>query len=463
MSSLLSFHVEALHRAGKVEIDKLAPSHRKRGIPCAAVLQQLDVDCLTIPDPGLLKTLADLNHVELPTIGQCAVHLELLEAFHALRSQVINSLELNEVFGISYGRETPFGLPQSLSVRRDSTDEDRAAKRMSKWTLFLELAAARFLEWALRTNNSIPMVRQWSKTKSTLEIADIELPFLPPIDVLMVWHALLLNPADFERYCQRKGFRSLTRVKFPWQRIHKCIDASTWVYCLPEESRIWVNENAQMEPDLFKFLIKAGRNSSVIKSICTQDDIFAAKVATEKVQAQALVGNVRRQEIFVDKMHAHLWIRSPMVLGTLQRAGTRYENFLELFRLHPRKTLVPTLDIDLVWHTHQLSANDYITSMRTRCGRFINHDDKIGQTTLSDGMTETQELFQVHFGQEYSVCLCWDCEAVTSALEACEDALLNDAEYHDLVERVQKDLQYHRAAELARRAKDLALLKSNAV
>ena len=57
---------------------------------------------------------------------------------------------------------------------------------------------------------------------------------------------------------------------------------------------------------------------------------------------------VQRQEAFVQKMHAQLWIRSPALEGTLQRAIKRYLSFVKLFKLYPKTILVPTLDIDLV-------------------------------------------------------------------------------------------------------------------
>lgn len=38
-------------------------------------------------------------------------------------------------------------------------------------------------------------------------------------DVLMVWHAFLLNPSDYINYCQTESLTQLPRVSFPWTRI----------------------------------------------------------------------------------------------------------------------------------------------------------------------------------------------------------------------------------------------------
>lgn len=181
--------------------------------------------------------------------------------------------------------------------------------------------------------------------------------------------------------------------------------------------------------------------------------VHAASGPRQESLTRHLVDNVQRQASFVDKMHDHLWIRSPAVAGTLRRARGRYERFLRLFALYPGKMLVPTLDIDLVWHTHQCSAEGYRVAMVERTGKLINHDDKIGGAALGGGMQETKQLFQVRFGEHYSTCLCWDCEALASAAEEInyEQPGLNSPDTTVWAKRIQKDLEYHRCVELARR------------
>lgn len=58
--------------------------------------------------------------------------------------------------------------------------------------------------------------------------------------------------------------------------------------------------------------------------------------------------------------------------------------------------------------------------MIQRTGRFINHDNKLGQQVLNGGMEATKRLFRVRFGQEYSVCHCWDCEVALLAVSVSE-------------------------------------------
>jgi hypothetical protein len=163
-----------------------------------------------------------------------------------------------------------------------------------------------------------------------------------------------------------------------------------------------------------------------------------------------LVNAVQRQVSFVEKMEKHLWIRSPALEGTLERAVDRYSKFLKLFKLYPQTLLVPTLDIDLVWHTHQCSPWHYRAATQLRTGRFIDHDDKLGTAALDEGMKKTKGLFRIRFGQEYLVCHCWDCEAALSAVSAGGMESAIDAEA--LAKEIAEDVAYHRAVELARRA-----------
>jgi len=156
-------------------------------------------------------------------------------------------------------------------------------------------------------------------------------------------------------------------------------------------------------------------------------------------------------------MHQQLWIRSPFVSGTLSRAISRYEKFLSLFQLYPTTMFVPTLDIDLVWHTHQLSAEVYEKGAREVTGKFINHDDTITKTTLSDGMERTAGMWRVRFGEDYEGCFCWDCEGVKDVLGEEEEGGGEKDDDHwgnvgeDLIERVQKEVEYYRSVEVARR------------
>ena len=56
----------------------------------------------------------------------------------------------------------------------------------------------------------------------------------------------------------------------------------------------------------------------------------------------------------------------------------------------PGATLVPTLDIDLIWHVHMLSPHDYREDCKEMLGRLLTHDDQKSDEELSGAFEATQ-------------------------------------------------------------------------
>ncbi|GJN86593.1 hypothetical protein PLIIFM63780_010174 [Purpureocillium lilacinum] len=485
MASTVPAKVKSLHQASKnclAQISSQNPIMYKEifvhyASPSSGKKHD-DYEKPSVPDKRIFRSLSSTT--SLPTVAQCAVHLELLELFYALRSQIISSTNLDDTFGLEMNNRTVYRRKYDATQRkyvnkpvklRDATWDGR---RKLKWTWYLELAAGRFLVWAVAVDRAVSASASQGSDK-----ADVPLPHLPPLDVLMVWHAYLLNPASFEKYCKDNSLNWLQRVPFPWSQIHAAINSKDLSYTVPAKCRTWLAETLKFEIDLFQYLCDAGNTSSAVAFLLKKEGSLKnmpnitstssldglppreqsfvgimQQASTKRRQVWVLVDNVVRQESFVAKMHSQLWLRSPALEGTLQRAVERYEVFLELFALHPKQMLVPTLDIDLAWHTHQLSSARYRESTEERCGRFIDHDDKLPKSSLTKGMDRTAELYRAHTGREYSVCQCWDCEAIASALESCVvEGTLDNADVDSLARQVGNDVQYYRAVEHARRRK----------
>lgn len=108
-------------------------------------------------------------------------------------------------------------------------------------------------------------------------------------------------------------------------------------------------------------------------------------------------------------------INPPDTSGFLQRAVSRCETYFTLFKLHPGKILVPTLDVDLVWHSAMLTPAGYREYCKNVAGRFIDHNDKLSEDTLGDGFEYTSAAFEeATGGEEYGKCLCWHCETASN-------------------------------------------------
>ena len=91
---------------------------------------------------------------------------------------------------------------------------------------------------------------------------------------------------------------------------------------------------------------------------------------------------------FINKICSNFeyWSDPAVVAASIHR----YQQFMALvFELQKQKKfnkiLVPTLDIDLVWHCHQSHPVDYKPYCVRRCGRMIDHDDTLGSGDLERG------------------------------------------------------------------------------
>jgi hypothetical protein len=110
-----------------------------------------------------------------------------------------------------------------------------------------------------------------------------------------------------------------------------------------------------------------------------------------------LVGAVVRQGSFIEKMHNIDWLHSPALRSTMNRLLVKYGCFFAIMAAHPGHVAVPTLDVDLAWHTHQLSPPRYYNYSMKQTKRFIDHDDKIDEGMLSTAFEWTSKQYQKMF------------------------------------------------------------------
>jgi hypothetical protein len=131
------------------------------------------------------------------------------------------------------------------------------------------------------------------------------------------------------------------------------------------------------------------------------------------VFALDLVGAVTRQGSFIEKMHSINWLQSPGLSNTIPRLLRKYWRFVAIIAKYGNnKMAVPTLDVDLGWHTHQLNPSGYLQYTVAKSKTFIDHDDKVVEAKLTDAFAWTSNIYQKLYNEPYSECTCWYCEAV---------------------------------------------------
>ncbi|KAJ7706917.1 hypothetical protein B0H17DRAFT_1174849, partial [Mycena rosella] len=145
---------------------------------------------------------------------------------------------------------------------------------------------------------------------------------------------------------------------------------------------------------------KGGRRIRRIMSAYFDDKIFSVE----------LIGAVLRQGSFVKKMYDFQWTQPGFFDSAedevaLQHAIARYHAFLDLMS-SSHTSFVLTLDIDLVWHTHQLMSFKYSKDTLKHVGRFVDHDDEVEESMLSSAFEITCRAWTDRYGVRYTHCGC---------------------------------------------------------
>jgi hypothetical protein len=83
------------------------------------------------------------SKAHLPSAAACAVHLEFLAALRSIRDRVLESEELDDVFGIKLTKKKVIRKGEEVELKDDTFTE----RRQVKWEKYVELAVVRFLAW----------------------------------------------------------------------------------------------------------------------------------------------------------------------------------------------------------------------------------------------------------------------------------------------------------------------------
>jgi hypothetical protein len=82
-------------------------------------------------------------------------------------------------------------------------------------------------------------------------------------------------------------------------------------------------------------------------------------------------------------------------------ASERYRKFLILKSENPSLNVVPTLDIDLVWHAHMLDHQGYVKDCMEKFGKIFNHKDDYNDEVLKNNFQNTSDVWEKRFNETY--------------------------------------------------------------
>ncbi|KAI4100626.1 MAG: hypothetical protein L6R37_005384 [Teloschistes peruensis] len=196
--------------------------------------------------PSLTAAFANLQLKEVadkPTIDQCLAHLKLLEAFHQLREDVATT---DGLYGIDDG------FIYAVHPGQENRTQQAALLlklREKRWAIYVTKAAKRYERWWQKTTptgTSMPtqhgligVYMTWGQNEGTARYHNNS---LPPLDVLMVWHAHLLNPRDFLEDCIRYGRTPFWNTGLPLATIDTCINNDNLEYNAGDQAPTYFTE-----------------------------------------------------------------------------------------------------------------------------------------------------------------------------------------------------------------------------
>ncbi|XP_014758188.1 glycine-rich domain-containing protein 2 [Brachypodium distachyon] len=215
-----------------------------------------------------------------------------------------------------------------------------------------------------------------------LEAAVVDGPLVVPLDCEWIWHCHRLNPVQYINDCKRLYGIILD---------NRNVESSIQVKSKDQSEKVWAGFYPR-EPFELEYTSPP------------DDTVYASDGAASDISYN-LVSAVKRQSSFFYQVGTPS-MHDPRFL---EEALARYKGFLYLIKVNQEKGTnlfrVPTYDVDLMWHTHQLHPVTYCNDMLNLLGRVLEHDDTdddraVGKK-LDTGFSGTTEQFENSFGVRY--------------------------------------------------------------
>jgi len=253
----------------------------------------------------------------------------------------------------------------------------------------------------------LPMVANYSSESNH----DFHRSLIPPPDIAWLFHCHRLAPFRYASYC-RQTFRAVhNRAYRPFSFQSLSSSSEMIVHCGTEtEAQITRALWSDLYPDEPFFLNEDNAKEKQEKETTESNH------SEEFLDGFDLRGSTDRQSAFLWQVSGPLFSNDRFLKDGIER----YHKFILLRRKANDKNnnknnkiaiVVPTYQIDLMWHTHILSSLAmYHRDCRSLLGdrSSLNHDDGLNDRseggTLDVAFNETKALWNTMYSQEYSVC-----------------------------------------------------------
>ncbi|MEA3304267.1 MAG: glycine-rich domain-containing protein-like [Patescibacteria group bacterium] len=123
-----------------------------------------------------------------------------------------------------------------------------------------------------------------------------------------------------------------------------------------------------------------------------------------------------------------------------------YKQFLVLTQSYPDKAIVPTKDVDALWHQHILDTMKYAQDCDEIFGKFLHHFPYFGMRGEDDAQQlvasaeETRALYKSDFGVDIALTAseCSSCGASSCAASSCGSSCSGYSPDYDDTDSIMK-------------------------
>ncbi|KAK4360589.1 hypothetical protein RND71_019541 [Anisodus tanguticus] len=256
-------------------------------------------------------------------------------------------------------------------------------------------------------------------------------PLVVPLDSEWIWHCHRLNPVRYKTDCEKLYGRILDNydVVSSVNAKSKQDTEELWKLLYPNEPYDLDSARALSEVHAKPVQAEKCSDYDLVSAVKRQSPFFyqvskrmlrllflsIAQDISSQTSSQAPVLNALLENQCDVKvlfsLYQMLQVSRRHMNNDLYLEGAvaQYKGFLHLIRRNKERSIksftVPTYDIDLIWHTHQLYPASYCKDLVDIMGKVLEHDDTDSDRTkgkkLDTGFSRTTKQWEETYGSRY--------------------------------------------------------------
>eukprot|EP00746_Dinoflagellata_sp_MGD_P131588 gnl/MRDRNA2_/MRDRNA2_65360_c0_seq1.p1 gnl/MRDRNA2_/MRDRNA2_65360_c0~~gnl/MRDRNA2_/MRDRNA2_65360_c0_seq1.p1 ORF type:complete len:447 (+),score=83.02 gnl/MRDRNA2_/MRDRNA2_65360_c0_seq1:99-1439(+) len=232
--------------------------------------------------------------------------------------------------------------------------------------------------WRYKTK-WLPLLKEISRNNTS----SLTMVVVPPVDVAWIWHVHRLSSAAYAKFAKNNGLDT------------DAFDGAFQSQSSPESAK-----NAEMTRTKWQQVHGEGSPFFIEISNLPDEcpDVSYLETTTGIPAASFFVGATERQGKFLWNYLAPNYEDEAF----LRQSQARYVRFVSLYGQNPTESLVPSVPVDLMWHTHILSSHlKYAEDVQKLSGskvRMLAHNDNVAEGKLKGGFQRTLDLWANAYG-----------------------------------------------------------------